>query len=368
LIGCKKKGNLNTLVCCRDVNNFSQGLKFQLRQQSSLPFKIHFFENQKTALSSNSQEKIETIALTLGYTDRTTFERFFRARFQKSPSELRKLANTLRFSENTTKLKQLIHSFPPLPNSCQALISASQNDTLTVQKALDIIDQDPIFSARILGLANKAIYARKPKDLRDAIASNIGIHKLVELAVLFATKDTLHNAIVLNTDSLIQSMILTPRLLKEVSKNLEPVNNQAQIDQVCMYAPIGIAVLCHKSLSDSLAIDNLLLSCRHLLEFSTQLNTSFGVDFYSTSCVLLSNWGLNEEVIALLACLDKPNKKLLDEKNRINMIFSIVAMWAVIHNEEECKPLMRKVADRFSIEEFEHLWDFAVTLKQNFNQ
>ena len=313
-------------------------------------------------LLSNSDEKVDVIASLTGYNDRNAFERFFRGRFFKSPSQFRKLANKLTFLDSSGKLQQVIQTLPPLAESCEALINASKQDMLTVDLAVTIVSKDPIFSARAIGYANRAIYARPPKDLRDAIATNIGLSKLVDMAIMFAAVDSFAADTSIELEPLIRCMMIIPDLLMRAftTGDAELSNEDAQ---ALMYVPLGIAVLAHQKLSDASQLQALIDDCPNLFSLSLRLNEQFGLSYITTSQMMLTNWNIPTATLKVLAALDEGSGVAgMNAQKRIQMLIVLNIAWAVCFQKPDSKAIIEKIAQSKNIALADDVWSLAENL------
>ncbi|MEP1448676.1 MAG: helix-turn-helix domain-containing protein [Paraglaciecola sp.] len=100
------------------------------------------------------QTKIEDLAIRLGYSERATFERAFRQKFGVTPSQFRYLSLANSVHSNAVKLTEIAENMPPMPRSCQQLLLEKHRDHLNLQRVIEIVSNDVIFSGRILGQAS----------------------------------------------------------------------------------------------------------------------------------------------------------------------------------------------------------------------
>ena len=107
--------------------------------------------------------KIDELSIKLGYSERATFERAFRQKFGVTPSQFRELSQVGSADSSFKKLTEIAKNMPPMPGSCRVLLEEREQGSLDLQRVIDIVSHDAIFSARIMGQASKAIYGKTPR-------------------------------------------------------------------------------------------------------------------------------------------------------------------------------------------------------------
>jgi AraC-like DNA-binding protein len=122
---------------------------------------------------------IDQLAIKLGYSERATFERAFRQKFGTTASKFRELSLVNSAENSYQKLSQIAENIPPMPKSCRQLVEEKDNGNLDLQRVIEIISQDAIFSGRLMGQASKAIYGKTPKNLSEAVSRNLGVDTVV---------------------------------------------------------------------------------------------------------------------------------------------------------------------------------------------
>jgi AraC-like DNA-binding protein len=137
------------------------------------------------------QSKIDELAIKLGYSERATFERAFRQKFGVTPSQFRELSLVGNAEKSHQNLTEIAKNIPPMSSSCRQLLNEKELGSLDLQRVVEIISKDAIFSARIMGQASRAIYGKTPKNLKEAIGRNLGVGTVVNFALVYAMKDAL---------------------------------------------------------------------------------------------------------------------------------------------------------------------------------
>jgi len=196
------------------------------------------------------QSKIDELAIKLGYSERATFERAFRQKFGVTPSQFRELSLVGNAEKSHQNLTEIAKNIPPMSSSCRQLLNEKELGSLDLQRVVEIISKDAIFSARIMGQASRAIYGKTPKNLKEAIGRNLGVGTVVNFALVYAMKDALQE----NVDQVIieqysAAFLIAPKLFQHIRKltNSEIKFDIALTEQVLIFALLGIFLLSHKS-------------------------------------------------------------------------------------------------------------------------
>ncbi|MEE4246870.1 MAG: AraC family transcriptional regulator [Kangiellaceae bacterium] len=330
----------------KSISTFRRGLAAEYTSFKELQNKIIDGISIEEILLSDT--KVDVIALNLGYSDRSTFERSFRKKYGTTPTALRTLKE--RSTQNSSAdIRSIVDKLPPLPESTQRLLKADLDDSLDLAMAVELIKKDPVFTARIMGLANKSIYGTAPKDLSQAIGRNLGLSTVVNLSVMFATKDALRNQVYkLGIDALMKVHILSIKIFQMVSKGVidHDYTNQT-INQIMMFGMLGLLVLCHKQQPKHELVIKHLTHSKSFAELNHKLNADMGLSIIAATVLLLSIWGINSEVIKFLVNLD--NKLLTikplnqgEELILLSLSISLSLGYGLDHKEaieQSCEPL-----------------------------
>ena len=256
----------------------------------------------------NSEVKIDALALELGYAERSTFERSFRNKFAMTPSQLRDLSKQYTGSAVGGKdLKAIVSELPPLSNSCRDLLELANSNQLDLVAVVTILNTDPVFSGRVMGLASRAIYGNPPRDIRDAVGRSLGLETVKNLAVLYSAKDCLSNAIEgINVEHFINSMLVGPKLFqlfkRAMNADFEP--ESATLDQVMMFGLLGLFLLCNNAYTEHDFVKKQLSNAPNLNVFMQELAKK-DISLLGATSLLLSFWGIDSSVIKLFALLEK---------------------------------------------------------------
>ncbi|MFT4725247.1 MAG: hypothetical protein ACI9YP_001654 [Colwellia sp.] len=125
-----------------------------------------------------------------------------------------------------------------------------QQDNLYLQRVIDMVAKDVVFSGRIMGQASRAIYGRTSATLKEAVSRNLGIGTTINLDVVYTLKDALQ----VHVEQVIivqysQAFLLAPKLFQRV-RNLLASDLKFDIaltDQVLAFSLLGIFLLTYKS-------------------------------------------------------------------------------------------------------------------------
>ncbi len=78
-----------------------------------------------------------------------------------------------------------IKNLPPLPEESIRIITAVNDEDISIEKLVEVLSLSPVLVARLLGLANSAFFGRAGKinDLRTAIVQVLGLNLVKSLAL-----------------------------------------------------------------------------------------------------------------------------------------------------------------------------------------
>ncbi len=260
----------------------------------------------KALLTKHS--KIDELAIKLGYSERATFERAFRQKFGITPSQFRELSLIGNDHSSHKKLIEIAQNMPPMQGSCRQLLDEKEQNNLDLQRIVEIVSKDAIFSARIMGQASKAMYGRTPKNLQEAISRNLGIGAVVNFAIIYALKDALQDSVEqVIIDRYSEAFLLAPKLFQKVRKSL--VSNikfdNALTEQVLVFALLGVFLLSHKSAYKHKLMRYSLQGIDDLHALNHHIRESMGISVYSSSSLMLSLWHIDANLVKQLNHLDK---------------------------------------------------------------
>ncbi|MFD2166110.1 helix-turn-helix domain-containing protein [Thalassotalea euphylliae] len=285
--------------------------------------------------------KIDDLAVRLGYSERATFERAFRQKFGLTPSQFRELTATGLNSENEKELKTIAQNIPAMPDSCRELLQEKDQGNLDVQRVLDIVSKDPIFSGRLMGQASKAIYGKTPDDLREAITRNLGINTVLNFAVIFAMQDALSEQV---SPKLIekysQAFMLAPKLFQKLRRSLSSSVkfDVPLVEQVLVFGLLGVFLLSHKDAKQHELVIHSLRGIEDLQVLNSHVKQTGGISIYMASALMLSQWHIDANVIKMLTDLDKlsdSSEQGTPEQELVQFMFACMYQLAGEHEIDE---------------------------------
>ncbi|MCU7951609.1 MAG: helix-turn-helix domain-containing protein [gamma proteobacterium symbiont of Bathyaustriella thionipta] len=262
--------------------------------------------------------KIDALALKLGYSERSSFERAFRNKFGCSPSKFRAFGKSIRINSDNkqrdgNELKRLMDSISPLSTTCNELMMQAESQTLELNKVVEIIQRDPVFTAHIMGRSNRAIYGRAPKNLHEAIGHKLGIKKVISLAILFSSKGCLSEHLHgININKFFSMMTIAPELFQMLKKNskIEAEKIPVNITYPLTLSLLGILLLLHTRHIYHAQIAKLFNVSSGLNNLILNLENKFNVSLFGSSLVLLAYWGVDKEILKDLSNLEKKSQKI----------------------------------------------------------
>jgi len=274
------------------------------------------------------QSKIDALAVKLGYSERATFERAFRQKFGVTPSQFRELSLVGNEYSSHKKLIEIAENMPPLSGSCRQLLDEKEQGNLDLQRVVEIVSKDAIFSARIIGQASKAIYGRTPKNLEEAVSRNIGVDRVVNFALVYAMKDSLQDHVeqkVINQYS--EAFLLAPKLFKLIRKSLtvKIKFDVALTEQILVFALLGVFLLSHKSAYKNKLMLYSLQGIDDLTSLNNQIRESMGISIFSSSSLMLSLWHIDANLVKQLNHLEKVSQLLSKSSEQDELILFMLS-------------------------------------------
>ena len=289
---------------------------------------------------------VSTLVLKLGYSERATFERAFRSKFGISPAQFRELSLVGNNKDNPQNLSTIAKNMPPLPDSCQQLLKEKDKDSFDLQRVIDIVANDAIFTGRLMGLASKAIYGKTPNNIQEAISRNLGINAVVNLAVIYSVKD----ALAVHVDQKVinqctHAFVTAPKFFQLMRKSagIDVKFDIALIEQVLVFALLGILLLCHKEVVKHQLILHSLQGIDDLPSLNHHTLEVMGISIYGASGLMLSLWHIDASVIKELNNLDKIGKQETKASRQDELLlFMLSCLYALATGRKDHSELEQK--------------------------
>ena len=285
------------------------------------------------------QSKVDELAIKLGYSERATFERAFRQKFGVTPSQFRELSLVGNAEASHQKLTEIAKNMPPMSSSCRQLLEEKDLGRLDLQRAVEIVNKDAIFSARIMGQASKAIYGKTPKDLKEAISRNLGVNTVANFAIVYAMKDALQDHVEqIVIDQYSAAFLIAPKLFQQIRKSL---NSKVKFDialteQVLIFALLGVFLLSHKSAYKHKMMLYSLRGIGDLHSLNNHIRESMAISIFSSSSLMLSLWHIDASLIKQLNHLEKVSQlktKGSEQDELVLFMLSCLYFSAAGHND-----------------------------------
>lgn len=311
------------------------------------------------------QTKVDDLAIKLGYSERATFERAFRNKFGTTPAQFRELSLVGSVESSYQKLTEIAENMPPMPDSCRLLLLEKDQGHLDLQRVVEIVSKDIIFSGRIMGQASKAIYGRSPKTLLEAISRNLGIGTIVNYAVVYAVKDALQEHVeALIIDQYSPAFLMAPKLFQRVRKLLvsDLKFDIALTEQVLVFSLLGIFLLSHKSTYKHEMMLYALKGIDDLHSLNLHVRESMAISLYSASSLMLSLWHIDASIVKQLTHLDKVSQSGAKGNEQDELVlFMLSCLYFAAAGHSDFSALEQK-AELLNIQDFDEIKQLLLAL------
>ncbi len=301
-------------------------------------------------------DSISALVVKLGYSERATFERAFRHKFGITPSQFRDLALIGSDKNSQQNLSRIAKNMPPLPDSCQSLLDEKDKCTLDLERVLEILANDVIFTGRIMGLASKAIYGKTPKSLNEAISRNLGINTVVNLAVVYSVKDALALHVAPKViEQCTNAFIMAPKFFQQMRRATQIKFDIALTEQVLVFALLGILLLCHKNALKHEFMLHALQGVNDLHSLNKHLTESMNISIFTASTLMLSLWHIDASVVKQLNYLDKASRKQVYASKQDEMVLFMLSCLYVFATGQQDYGEIEQKAQALNFTEFKDI-------------
>ena len=285
------------------------------------------------------QVNIDDLVQKLGYSERATFERAFRNKFGITPSKFRELSLLGKGESSRQSLHYIAQHMTPLPNSCQQLLQEKNQDNLDIQRVVNIVANDPIFTGRVMGLASRSIYGRTPTNTQEAISRNLGINTVINMAVVYGVKDSFESQVEQRViDQCTHAFLLAPKFFQLMRRSVgkDTRFDIALTEQVLIFSLLGIFLLTHKDSMKHKLMLHSLQGINDLHSLNQHINKAMHISIYSASTLMLSLWHIDASVIKQLNHLDKMSQQSIKGSKQDELqlfMLSCLYVLATGHND-----------------------------------
>lgn len=208
-------------------------------------------------------------------------------------------------SKNTAvppEVKKLLASctnLPSLPSVVINIIEASKDPDIGLADIAEIVHVDPALSAKLMGISNSPLYARRRKisNLRDAL-SLLGLDAALTIALSFSLVKTLSNSVdsKINYDKFWKRSILSATIARQIGEELK-LPNLEDFFLASLLQDIGILVIDSSSLhcqeNDTTSSHTKRITCEQ---------ETLGIDHSDVGAWLLKSWNLPEKLYRAVLC------------------------------------------------------------------
>lgn len=241
-------------------------------------------------------EKTDSVATSLGFSDRRSFDRSFKEHSGINAGQVRQLGSRLRFQKGNTHLLDIVEHLPPLPDTVAKLL-ALDDDKMTLSQVVKLIENDPIFHAHVMGKASRALFGRAPESLEQAIGRNLGLGNIKNIAVIFSAQQLLTSqSRFQNLSLLTDAMLLSERLYTEAFGYSEDGTQDTQTQQLLLFGLLSLLLIFH---SDCLYAEGALHQWEQsdsFSQFAREIKSHYGICLYGATSLMLLRWGFTSSI------------------------------------------------------------------------
>ncbi len=292
-------GGINQVNIASQLNMSESTLKRRLSEEDA-SFKTLYtrYRQQRTLefLSQDCQD-FEELALTLGFSERASFERAFKNWYGVTPARFRNLSRLCTLSKTSIDLSQA-DDLPSAPGVCREVIQVLNDPDYEIEDLLEILNKDPVLSGKLLGLANSAFFgSKKVESLENAVVRVLGSQTVLNLAIALLASSELVNEELKQLDmprfwyQALGTAWLSSELAALVGeKTLGQNPNQAYLTG--LLANLGLLLLAYLRPQDVDQLMPVLQSSESIKENAEFEKRVLGINRYEGTSVLLTHWNL----------------------------------------------------------------------------
>ncbi len=226
-------------------------------------------------------------------------------------------------------LSKMIDATPPLPQSVLKLNLLRSDPERSIKDIANIVERDPVLSAKLLGLINSPYYGMKSKITSITTAcSQLGENQIFSIALLVA----LHNnykfdltPYKLSEQEFLFNTLTQMRLMNEWSKKIQPENANA-LRLATFLSDIGKILISHIVVQE----DKVKLFQERVASgiSITQVERDIvGATTLEISAQILEHWNVDEDVVDILRYTSKNSTTPDSLKNVVAMMESVHSIW-----------------------------------------
>lgn len=131
---------------------------------------------------STTDASVEDIADSLGYKDRSSMTKSFKAMVGQTPADYRRSHRYLH-EMLVSDLLEFLEGAPPSDGAVIQLMKLREREDATFDDVAQVLSTDPLAAARVVSVASTAYYGVRIRSLNDAIARCHGVNGAIDLAL-----------------------------------------------------------------------------------------------------------------------------------------------------------------------------------------
>ncbi len=304
---------LNQSQIAEQMNISESSLKRKLAEVgTSFSNILSSYKKEKAiGLLNRSSLSIDYISESLGYSDRSSFERAFKLWTNLTPSQYIQQLSLSEISLQDIKIND-INSLPNSPKICQQVFELTKSNNFEIPQLSGLIQQDPILTGKLMSIANSAYYGgKKVTNINQAIIQVLGVDVVQNMvfSLMCCNQMKITNCPEFKLQSFWFQSLFTAEAIKLIS-------HHKKIQSRISTSELFLAALLHKMGDYVIAyikpdiMNRYLKNENHDREFlqvqqthfqNQQLKqTIFGLNSETIGSLLLTHWGLPKTVSSIV--------------------------------------------------------------------